>query len=224
MRFENITLLVDDYEFNADESKVLLLVDQKAIYRRSYTAQHFLFDLKTRELEALDRERTPQTQVEYSPDGKKVSYIFENNLYVKDLRTSTITQVTKDGEHNKVINGTTDWVYEEEFAITKAYGWSPDSKYIGYLKFDESNVKEYTMKYFNELYPDLYTFKYPKAGEDNSVVTAYIASLENGNSTKIDLGEYEYIPRIKWSHKQNQLILQTLNRHQNQLIYHLVQE
>ena len=223
MRFENITLLVDDYEFNADESKVLLLVDQKALYRRSYTAQHFLFDLKTRELEALDKERTPQTQVEYSPDGKKVSYIFENNLYVKDLRTSTIAQVTKDGERNKVINGTTDWVYEEEFAITKAYGWSPDSKYIGYLKFDESNVKEYTMKYFNELYPDLYTFKYPKAGEDNSVVTAHIASLENGNSTKIDLGEYEYIPRLKWSHKQNQLILQTLNRHQNQLIYHLVE-
>lgn len=223
MTFDSTPLSVDNYEFNADETKVLLMVDQTSIYRRSYTAVHYLFDLETKKLTELDSERSPQTQVEYSPDGKSVAYIFENNLYVKNLTGNSVKAITTDGERNKIINGTTDWVYEEEFAITKAYGWSPDSKYIGYLKFDESNVKEYTMKYFNELYPDLYTFKYPKAGEDNSVVTAHIANLEDGNSNSIDLGEYEYIPRLKWSHKQNQLILQTLNRHQNHLTYHLIE-
>lgn len=223
MTFDSTPLSVDNYEFNADETKVLLMVDQTSIYRRSYTAVHYLFDLETKKLTELDSKRSPQTQVEYSPDGKSVAYIFENNLYVKSLTDNSVKAITTDGERNKIINGTTDWVYEEEFAITKAYGWSPDSKYIGYLKFDESNVKEYTMKYFNELYPDLYTFKYPKAGEDNSVVTAHIANLEDGNSNSIDLGEYEYIPRLKWSHKQNQLILQTLNRHQNHLTYHLIE-
>lgn len=224
MTFEGSQLFPDEYEFNSDESKVLLLVDQTPIYRRSYTADHYLFDLKTKKLTALDKERSPQTQVEYSPDGKKVSYIYDNNLYVKDLENNKITAITEDGERNKIINGTTDWVYEEEFAITKAYGWSPDSKHIGFLRFDESNVREYSMKYFGELYPELYTFKYPKAGEDNSVVTAHIASLEKGTTINIDLGEYEYIPRLKWSHTSNQLIIQTLNRHQNHLIYHLVEE
>ncbi|MFZ9047026.1 MAG: DPP IV N-terminal domain-containing protein [Cyclobacteriaceae bacterium] len=224
MKYEGNQLYPDEYEFNSDESKVLLLVNQAPIYRRSYTAEHYLYDLTTKELTALDAERSPQTQVEYSPDGKKVAYIYENNLYVKNLTNNDVTAITTDGERNKIINGTTDWVYEEEFAITKAYGWSPDSKHISYLKFDESNVKEYTMKYFNELYPDLYTFKYPKAGEANSVVTAHIANISNGNKQQIDLGEYEYIPRLKWSHKSNQLILQTLNRHQNHLSYHLVEE
>lgn len=223
MTFNASPLSVDNYEFNADETKVLLMVDQTSIYRRSYTAVHYLFDLGTKKLTELDSKRSPQTQVEYSPDGKSVAYIFENNLYVKNLSDNSVKAITTDGERNKIINGTTDWVYEEEFAITKAYGWSPDSKHIGYLKFDESDVKEYTMKYFNELYPDLYTFKYPKAGEDNSVVTAHIANLDNGNSSEIDLGEFEYIPRLKWSHKQNQLILQTLNRHQNHLTYHLIE-
>lgn len=224
MKYEGNQLFPDEYEFNSDESKLLLLVNQASIYRRSYTAEHYLYDLSTKKLTALDAERSPQTQVEYSPDGKKVAYIYDNNLYVKDLTNNNVTAITTDGERNKIINGTTDWVYEEEFAITKAYGWSPDSKHIGFLRFDESNVKEYNMKYFYELYPDLYTFKYPKAGEDNSVVTAHIANISNGNKQQIDLGDYEYIPRLKWSHKSNQLILQTLNRHQNHLIYHLVEE
>jgi dipeptidyl-peptidase-4 len=223
MTYNSTPLSVDNYEFNSDETKVLLMVNQTSIYRRSYTAVHYLFDLETGKLKELDIKRSPQTQVEYSPDGKSIAYIFENNLYVKDLTDNGVKAITTDGERNKIINGTTDWVYEEEFAITKAYGWSPDSKHIAYLKFDESNVKEYSMKYFNELYPDLYTFKYPKAGEDNSIVTAHIANVVNGTSEQIDLGEYEYIPRLKWSHKQNQLILQTLNRHQNHLSYHLVE-
>lgn len=224
MNFDGNQLYPDSYEFNSDESKVLLMVNQAAIYRHSYTAEHYLFDLKTRKLTALDVERSPQTQVEYSPDGKKVAYIFENNLYVKDLSNGEVIAITKDGERNKIINGTTDWVYEEEFAITKGYGWAPDSKHIAYLRFDESNVKEFTMTYYNELYPDLYTFKYPKAGEDNSKVTAHIVNTDYNKMENVNLGEYEYIPRLKWSHKANQLIIQTLNRHQNNLTYHLIEE
>ncbi|XOV67323.1 MAG: DPP IV N-terminal domain-containing protein [Fluviicola sp.] len=212
---------MDDYSFNADESKALITTQTQPIYRRSYSAVHYLIDLKEQTVQPLDEERQPQTLAEYSPDGTKVSYIYENNIYVKDIATGEIRQLTHDGEKNKVINGTTDWVYEEEFAITKAYGWSPDSEYIAFLRFDESDVREYTMKYFYDLYPNMYTFKYPKAGEDNSKVTAHLVSFY-GKIRNIELGEYEYIPRLKWSSTENKLVLQTLNRHQNELKYHLM--
>lgn len=213
---------MDDYEFNADETKALITTQTTSIYRRSYSAVYYLYDLETKEIKPLDDTRSPQTLAEYSPNGKKVSYIFENNLYVKDIASGTVIQLTKDGKRNEMINGTTDWVYEEEFGITKAYSWSPDSKYIAYLKFNEKDVREFTMTYYNQLYPDLYTFKYPKAGEDNSCVTAFMIPATGGKSTRIDLGEYEYIPRLKWSATSNQLVIQTMNRHQNSLKYHLV--
>ncbi len=215
-------LKIDDYDFNSDESKVLLMTQSTPIYRRSFSAIYYLYDLISKEVQPLDKNRQPQTLAEYSPDGKKVSYIFQNNLYVKEISTGNVTQLTEDGERNKIINGTTDWVYEEEFGITKGYGWSPDSKCIAYLRFDESDVKEFNLTYFYDLYPNLYTFKYPKAGEDNSIVTAHIVHLSDRVSTKIDLGDYEYIPRLKWSSESNHLVIQTLNRHQNHLIYHLI--
>ena len=222
LKYEGAELKMDDYFFNKDESKVLITTETKSIYRRSFSAVYFLLDIKTRKLQPLDSEHQPQTLAEYSPDGKKVSYIFENNLYIKDIESGKVNQITQDGESNKIINGTTDWVYEEEFAITKAYGWSPDANHIAYLRFDESNVKEFNMTYYNELYPDLYTFKYPKAGEDNSKVTAHMYNLSSEATSKIELGEYEYIPRLKWSESDSKLIVQTLNRHQNHLKYHLV--
>lgn len=213
---------MDDYEFNSDETKALLTTSTQSIYRRSYSAVYYLYDLETKELQALDNTRTPQTLAEYSPDGKKVSFIYQNNLYVKDIASGTVKQLTKDGKRNEIINGTTDWVYEEEFSITKAYGWSPDSKYISFLRFDESSVREFTMTYYQTLYPDLYTFKYPKAGERNSCVTAYMIASNGGKAKRIDLGDYEYIPRLKWSGTSNQLVIQTMNRHQSSLKYHLV--
>jgi len=213
---------MDDYFFNEDESKVLLTTQTEGIYRHSFSAIYYMLDLATNELQALDETRQPQTLAEYSPDGKKVSYVHKNNLYIKDIASGKVTQVTADGKNNEIINGTTDWVYEEEFAIIKGYGWSPDSKHIAFLRFDESGVKEFNLTYFNELYPDLYTFKYPKAGEDNSVVTAHMFTLNGGKTEKINLGEYEYIPRLKWSASSNKLIVQTMNRHQNNLKYHLV--
>ena len=212
----------DGYEFNADESKILFLTDVKNIYRYSYSANYYLFDRATEKIQPLDEKRQPQTLAEYSPDGNQVSYIYENNIYVKNLKTGIVTQLTSDGEKNAIINGTTDWVYEEEFAFIKAYDWSPDSKYIAYLKFDERQVKEFSMTFYNELYPESYDFKYPKAGEKNSKVSVYIADIESGKKQEIFIGQYEYIPRMEWSPSNNQLILQSMNRHQSSLKYHLV--
>ena len=223
LNYKGTKINFDDYFFNSDETKVLFTTQTQGIYRHSFSAVYYLYDINTKKMEPLDEERQPQTLAEYSPDGKKVAYIFENNIYIKDIASGKVVAVTTDGERNKIINGTTDWVYEEEFAIIKGYEWSPDSKYIGFLRFDESAVKEFNMTYYEDLYPDLYTFKYPKAGEDNSKVTLHMYSLV-GNTmlNKVELGNYEYIPRLKWSGSENKLIVQTMNRHQNHLKYHAV--
>jgi dipeptidyl-peptidase-4 len=215
-------LAFDDYEFNSDETKVLLLTNVESIYRRSYEAVYYLYDLTSQKLTPLDPDHSPQTLAEYSPDGTKVSFIHGNDLFVKTLANGKVEKLTEDGKRNKIINGTTDWVYEEEFSITKAYGWSPDSKYIAYLRFDEKKVPEYSMDSYGGLYPEAYTFKYPKAGEVNSVVTAHCVSLDSKKAQQISLGEYEYIPRLNWSSASNQLIIQTMNRHQSELNYWLV--
>ena len=174
------TVDFDDYEFNDNESKLLLTTQTTAIYRRSYTAVYYLYDLTTKVLQVLDTEHQPQTLAEYSPDGTKVSFIYKNNIYVKDLENGKVKALTEDGKINKIINGTSDWVYEEEFGITKGYCWSPDNKNIAFLKFNEKKVKEFTLTYYNQLYPDLYKYKYPKAGEDNSKVTAHIVKVASG--------------------------------------------
>lgn len=221
MTYQGKQIAFDDYEFNADESKILLLTNVESIYRRSYAAVYYLFDLKTKKLQPLDEVNQPQTLAEYSPDGKSVSYIHGNDLFVKNIETGKVTKLTKDGKRNKIINGTTDWVYEEEFSITKAYGWSPDSKMIAFLRFDEKEVKEFTMEMYGELYPEEYKYKYPKAGEENSKVTAHVVDVKSGKISYLDLGTYEYIPRLNWSSTANHLIFQTMNRHQNELTYHL---
>ncbi len=215
-------LSFDDYFFNEDETKILFTAETEPIYRRSFTAVYYLFDLKTNVLSALDTEHEPQTLAEYSPDGTMVSYIFKNDLFVKNIQSGKVTKLTKGGKKNKVIYGTTDWVYEEEFAITKAYEWSVDSKMIAYLRFDEKDVKEFNLAFYDDLYPTQYKYKYPKAGEDNSKVTAHVVQVKNAKTVDLKLGEYEYIPRLSWSKAANHLVLQTLNRHQNQLKYHLV--
>jgi dipeptidyl-peptidase-4 len=212
----------DDYEFNSDESKILLLTSTESIYRRSFKAIYFLYDINSKKLQPLDEEHQPQTLAEYSPDGTMVSYIHGNDLFVKNIKTGAVKKLTQDGKRNKIINGTTDWVYEEEFSITKAYGWSPDSKTIAFLRFDEKEVPEFSMAMYGELYPDEYKYKYPKAGEVNSKVTAHLVDVASAKISNLDLGEYEYIPRLNWSSTAKHLILQTMNRHQSSLKYHLV--
>ncbi len=220
--WEDKQIEVAGFEFNSNEQKVLLWTAPKAIYRRSFEAFYFLYDLNTKKLEALDADHAPQTLAEYSPDGKKVSFIHGNDIFIKELASGKVSKVTADGKRNKIINGTTDWVYEEEFAITKAYGWSPDSKYLAFLKFDEREVPEFQMAMYGELYPEQYRYKYPKAGEVNSKVTLNMLDVKSAKIQKIDLGAYEYIPRIKWSSQANQLVVQTMNRHQNELNYWLI--
>ena len=222
LMYKEVKIVFDDYEFNFDETKILFMTSIVPIYRRSFTAIYYLYDLSTKQLMPLDEKHQPQSLAEYSPDGKSVSFIFGNDIFVKQVASGKVVKLTEDGKRNKIINGTTDWVYEEEFSITKGYDWSPDSKWIAFLRFNEKEVKEFNLTFYNELYPTEYTYKYPKAGEDNSKVTANIVNVSNGKITPINLGEYEYIPRLSWSNTANKLILQTLNRHQNQLQYHLV--
>ena len=223
LTFKGKQVVIEAYSFDQSERKVLIMTSITPIYRRSYHAVTYLYDLDTKVLEALAEEHSPQTLAEYSPDGKKVSFIYKNDLYVKDLATKKISPITTDGKRNKIINGTTDWVYEEEFSITKAYSWSPDSKYIAFLKFVEKKVKEFGIDMYGELYPDRFEYKYPKAGEDNSKVTAHWVTVSKPQKINpITLGSYEYIPRIQWSNVSNRLLLQTMNRHQDSLRYHMV--
>lgn len=219
----NVAFTYSDYEFNSDESKILFLSDVNSIYRYSFSANYHLYDRVTKKLEPLDEDHQPQTLAEYSPNGNYVSYIFKNNLYVKELKTGEIRQLTSDGKQNEVINGTSDWVYEEEFALLKAYDWSPDSRFISFLKFNEREVKGFSMTFFNTLYPDNYDFKYPKAGEENSKVTLHVASIDATETQEVFLGQYEYLPRMEWSPSENKLIVQSMNRHQSSLKYHLVE-
>lgn len=205
-----------DYQFSKDETKVLLITEKESIYRHSFKAKYFIFDFKTKKLKELAEGK--QQLAEFSPSGDKVSFFKENNLFVKDLKSGNITQITKDGEINKIINGAPDWVYEEEFSFHKAYFWSPESDKIAYIRFDESKVKQWEMKMYGELYPEIYKYKYPKAGEDNSIVSVYVYHLDSKENNLMDIGEETdiYIPRIKWANN-NELAIQRLNRLQNHL-------
>ena len=209
----------NSYSFSQDESLVLIKSQSERIYRRSSKAYFFVYD---RAKDAL----TPVfgtgkiMHCTFSPDGRMLAFVYENNLYTHDLGSGISVQVTKDGEYNKVINGSADWVYEEEFGFTKAFEWSPDSKRIAFYRFDESQVKEFPMEYFNGgMYPELVTFKYPKVGEDNSIVTIHIHDLTTGVVKDVRRGSDPdgYIPRIKWTSDPNFLCIFRMNRHQNEL-------
>lgn len=208
------------YNFSTDETKVLLSMDLEPIYRHSTKGIFYVYDLKDKSLhQVFDKKIKEPT---FSPDGSKVAYSFENNLYVLDLATNETTQITKDGEENKIINGTTDWVYEEEFAFTQAYQWNKDGSKIAFLRFDESEVPVMSIDFYgtypNQLYPEAYTYKYPKAGQKNSVVTLHLYDLKSKNLEKVNLKkDYEYLPRIKWTNDANILSVQAMNRHQNDL-------
>ncbi len=223
LTYKGQLLEIDGYEFSADESKLLITTQTTPIYRRSFTANYFIYDFKTKSLSVLDETKTECTLAQFSPNGKKVAFVYSNNIYIRDLESNTTIAVTTNGKQNEIINGTTDWVYEEEFSITKGFEWSYDSQKIAFLRFDESQVKEFNIDYFKgKLYPDKLTYKYPKAGEDNSKVVAFIHDLETKNSTALSLNSYEYIPRFGWSSTQNTLVIQTLNRHQNELNFYAV--
>ena len=209
---------MQNYELSDDESKLLVLTDMESIYRHSYTANYYVYDLKTKSLQALS-DNGKQRLATFSPDATKVAFMRDNNLFIKDLATGKEMQFTNDGIYNHIINGAPDWVYEEEFSFSQGFFWSPDSKKIAYMKFDESKVKEFQMEEFEGLYPEWYSFKYPKAGEDNSIVEIYVYDLASGKTVKMDTGTETdiYLPRIAWTKDPNVLAIQRLNRHQNHL-------
>lgn len=208
-----------DYTFSKDEQKMILATNEEAIYRRSVLGNYYVYNVKDGSLDLISEEKIQEPT--FSPDGKKVAFFKANNLYVKDLNSGEITKVTSDGEKNKIINGITDWVYEEEFAFVRAFDWNTDSNKIAFIRFDETNVPEFSMDvYGNELYQTQQVFKYPKAGEANSEVSLHIYDLniKATNEVKVDKA-YEdfYIPRIEWTNNPDVLSAQYMNRHQNEL-------
>ncbi|PKP28876.1 MAG: S9 family peptidase [Bacteroidetes bacterium HGW-Bacteroidetes-18] len=206
----------ESYAFNNDETKLLLGVDSEQIYRHSSLGIFYVYDLASKSLQLIDKEKIQEPT--FSPDSKKVAYAKNNNIFIKNLETNEVVQVTSDGKKNYIINGICDWVYEEEFSFVRAFEWSGDSKNIAFLRFDETEVPTFSMDIIgNDLYPTQQVFKYPKAGENNSIVTLHLYSVSNKKITKIDLGAYEYIPRIKWANDSEILSVITLNRHQNDL-------
>ena len=211
----------ENYSFNNNETKLILGVDTEPIYRRSSLGIFYAYDIATKSLQLIDEEKIQEPT--FSPDSKKVAYGKNNNIYIKNLETNEVTQITSDGLKNSIINGICDWVYEEEFGFVKAFEWSGDSKNIAFLRFDETEVPTYSMDITGkELYPTQQVFKYPKAGEKNADVTLHIYNVNNSKTSKINIGKYEYIPRIKWTNNSNILSATTLNRHQNNLNLYFV--
>ena len=215
---EDLPIGLQDYELSANEDKMLVATDIESIYRHSYHATYYVYDFMTKTLQPLS-DNGKQRLATFSPDASKVAFMRDNNLFIKDLETGEEKQFTNDGLYNHIINGAPDWVYEEEFSFSQGFYWSPDSKKIAFMKFDESNVREFQMEEFEGLYPDWYSFKYPKAGEDNSIVEIYVYDLESGKTVKMDTGKETdiYLPRIAWTKDANVLAIQRLNRHQNHL-------
>ena len=209
---------IDSYSFDASEKMILLACNSNQIFRHSFTADYYLYDITTKKLKKLFDFQVQEPT--FSPDGKKIAYARENNLYVYDLDTAKSTAITTDGQKNSIINGITDWVYEEEFAFVKAFDWSTDSKKVAYIRFDESKVPEFSMSMFaKDLYPTMQTFKYPKAGEKNAVVSLNIYDVDANAVKNIKLDNYNdfYIARLKWTNDSNVVSAQVLNRHQDNL-------
>ncbi len=220
-----------NFKFSENENKILLSTEVEPIFRRSSREIFYVYDFGSKELKKVSEKKIQKAS--FSPDASKVAYVYNNNIYILDLKTGEETQVTKDGEKNRIINGVTDWVYEEEFSFVKAFQWNPDGAKLAFLKFDESEVPEFSMDLYGKgLYPTQEVFKYPKAGEANSKVSLHMYDLKSGSSQEIDLGDKFdlasagekteagadfYIPRIKWTSDPNLLSVQVLNRHQNDL-------
>lgn len=207
-------------DFNDNETKVLIPVDEEAIYRRSSKANYFVYDLLTKKITEVS-DKGKQLFATFSPDGNSVAFVRDNNLFVKNLLSGEEKQLTSDGKNNEVINGRSDWVYEEEFSFAQAFYWSPDGKKIAFYKFNEKEVPEFSMTMFDGLYPTEYKYKYPKPGEKNAIVSIHVYDLAASSIKTVDIGTEtdQYIPRIRWTQDANTLCVLRMNRHQNKVEY-----
>jgi dipeptidyl-peptidase 4 len=212
-----LPLQPNDYTFSPDETKLLLPTDEESIYRHSTKAAYVIIDLKKQTVDYLSSGK--QQYAGFSPDGKNVAFVRDNNLFVKNLDSGAEYTVTSDGKWNSIINGACDWVYEEEFSFAQAWQWNADGTYLAYYRFDESAVKEFNMAMYGSLYPTDYKYKYPKAGETNSTVSIWTYNVQTQKVQKMETGEdaNQYIPRIKWTADAKQLSITRLNRLQNHL-------
>lgn len=213
-------LKYNSYEFNADESKIIIPTESEKIYRHSSAANHLVYDLKTNTSSVLSKGK--QTYPSFAPAGNRIAFIKENNLWLKDLASGKETPITSDGKKNEIINGLPDWVYEEEFTMYQAYQWSPDGNKIAYMKFNEKDVPSFTMPlYKGGLYPKNDVFKYPKVSEKNSIVSLWVYDVTSGQTTPIEIKKsFEYIPRFHWVGASRVAVF-TMNRLQNELDVHL---
>ena len=210
-------LLFSEYSLSADENKILLATDVENIYRRSTKANYYVYDLQNKTVNQLHDQKV--SYASFSPDGSQVAYVYDNNLYYKDLSDNKEVAITTDGKFNEIIYGSADWVYEEEFTFAKAFFWSPDSKKIAFYKFDEKDVKEFNMQVWGNLYPQDYRFKYPKAGEDNSKIEILVHHLPENKTVQMETGDEQdiYIPRVYWTNSSDLLSIIRMNRLQNKL-------
>ena len=216
---------IQGYEFNSTNTRILVYTNRENVYRRTYKANYYIYDIKRKEIKPLSEEGKQQAAI-FSPDGNMVAFVKDNDVYIHKILFGTEARVTDDGEYNKIINGVPDWVYEEEFEFNRAMEWSPNSMELAYLRFDESNVKQYKFPLYKgshptheeyALYPGEYKFKYPKAGEDNSKVEVKVFHVKNRTTKTMDIeGEDYYIPRIRWTYEDGKLGILKLNRLQNQ--------
>jgi dipeptidyl-peptidase 4 len=213
------TIDISNYSFSPDESKLLFATESQSIYRRSSLEINYVYDFKTKKITELS-ENGKQMFATFSPNGSKVAFVRDNNLFIKDLDLNKETQVTFDGKNNEIKNGWADWVYEEEFSKANYFEWNDDGSKLAFVRFDERKVKEYSFDtYNNNLYPDKVTFKYPKAGEDNSILSVHVYDLATAKTTLVDIGNETdiYVPRIQWTTDKNVLSFQRMNRLQNKV-------
>jgi len=206
--------------FNDNETKILIPVGEEAIYRRSSKANYFVYDLLSKKITEVSA-KGKQLFATFSPNGNSVAFVRDNNLFVKNLLNGEEKQLTSDGKNNEVINGRSDWVYEEEFSFAQAFYWSPDGKKIAFYKFNEKGVHEFSMTMFDGLYPTEYKYKYPKPGEKNAIVSIHVYDLASSNTKTVDIGTEsdQYIPRIRWTQDANTVCVLRMNRHQNKVEY-----
>lgn len=212
---------VEGYVMSPDGKKMLVMTHRQAVYRRSFKAEYFIYDLATKKLTKLS-EGDNQQVATWSPDSRRIAFVRDNNLFVTDGEKEV--QVTKDGKFNEVINGIPDWVNEEEFSFNRAFAWNADGTSISWIRYDESQVKTYSLQLFKGMapekeqyadYPGEYSYKYPKAGQDNSKVTAWSYDLRSGKTIQLQvpLDAEGYIPRIKQAPDANSVVVFTMNRH-----------
>lgn len=208
----------DGYTISPNGHHILVWRETEPVYRRSWKASVYEYDVRRNYVKPLTEAESKQMIPTFSPDGRMCAYVRDNNIWLRKFDFDTESPVTKDGAPGKILNGITDWVYEEEFAVTNLMAWSPDSKQLAFVRFDESEVPEYVMQVFGKgSYPGVYKFKYPKAGEKNSKVTVHAYSVETKDvkPLQVPLDPDGYIPLIKFTANSDQLAVMTLNRNQN---------